>query len=298
MINVSPKQIQAFVAVADSRSFADASSTMHVSQPALSMAIKNLELAVGGRLLIRTTRSLSLSPEGQAFLPVARRLLADWETALNDLHNLFVKQRGKLTLAAMPSFAATRLPAVLAGFNQRYPNINVLIEDVVAEAVHDQVRSGRAEIGIAFKPDDLGELAFESLFKDRFVVAVPKGHPLTARRRLRWKTITHYPLLLLQQPSSIRALIESTLQQHKLVASIEMEAHQLATLGKMVAAGLGISIVPTLCIEQMEAIGAVCMPLQDPIISRDVGVLYRSANPLSAAAQAMLDELSAASRDW
>lgn len=296
MINVTPKQVKAFVAVSEYRSFADASAAMHVSQPALSMAIKNLEQAVGGRLFIRTTRTLSLSPEGQAFLPVARRLLADWEMAFDDLHNLFVKQRGKLTIAAMPSFAATRLPQVLAGFNRRYPNINVLIDDVVAERVNEQVRSGRAEMGITFKPDDLVDLEFVSLFKDRFVVAIPPQHPLQAKKRLSWKAVIRYPLLLLQQPSSIRVLIEKTLAENQLQASIEMEAHQLATLGKMVAAGLGVSIVPSLCIEQMEALGASCKPLQDPIIHREVGVIFPSPNPLSAAAAAaaaMLEELRA-----
>ncbi len=291
-MNVTPKQVRAFVAVSEARSFADASAAMHLSQPALSMAIKNLEQAVGGKLLIRTTRSLTLSPEGQAFLPVARRLLSDWDMALNDLHNLFAKQRGKLAIAAMPSFAATRLPGVLARFNRSYPNINVLIDDVVAEQVNDRVRTGRAEIGVTFKPDDLRDLSFVHLFRDRFVVAMPPGHELVGEDSLTWRKIIHFPLLLLQQPSSIRGMIEKTLNDHGLRASVAMEAHQLATLGQMVAAGLGISIVPTLYIEQMQTLGAVCRPLKNPVIQREVGVISRRSNPLSAAAQAMIEALS------
>ena len=296
MINVTPRQVQAFVAVSDCRSFAEASALMHLSQPALSMAVKNLEQAVGGRLLIRTTRSLSLSPEGQAFLPVARRLLSDWDMALNDLHNLFAKQRGKLAIAAMPSFAATELPGILARFHRDYPNINVLIDDVVAEQVNERVRAGRAEIGITFKPDDLRELAFSPLFQDRFVVALPRDHTLVTAgaEELSWTTITGFPLLLLQQPSSIRAMIDKTLAAHRLQASIEMEAHQLATLGQMVATGLGISIVPTLYRAQLEVLGAVCRPLRDPVLQREVGVIYRRANPLSAAAEAMVEALEQA----
>lgn len=296
MINVTPRQVKAFVAVSDCRSFADACAVLHLSQPALSMAIKNLEQAVGGKLLIRTTRSLSLSPEGKAFLPVARRLLADWETAFIDLHNLFAKQRGKLAIAAMPSFAATRLPDVLAGFNQRYPNINVVIDDVVAEQVNDRVRAGRAEIGVTFKPDDMTDLTFVALFRDRFIAALPRNHSLAAKNSLTWRAITAYPLLLLQQPSSIRAMIDKALASHQLQASVEMEAHQLATLGKMVAAGLGISVVPTLYSEQMQALGAVCKPLRNPVIEREVGVLHRRNVPLSAAAEAMIDSLRADAR--
>ncbi len=291
MLNVTPKQVKAFIAVSESRSFADACVIVHLSQPALSMAIKNLELAVGGKLLIRTTRSISLSPEGKAFLPVAKRLLTDWDMAFNDLHNLFAKQRGKLTIAAMPSFAATKLPEFLAHFKKHYPNINVLIDDIVAEQVNERVRTGRAEIGITFKPDDLTDLEFISLFKDRFVATLPAGHELAGKKSLTWKTISQYPLLLLQQPSSIRRMIENTLTTHKLDATVEMEAHQLATLGKLVANGIGVSIIPTLCVEQMEALGAVCKPLKNPVIQRDIGIIYRKKNPHSAAAQAMIDAL-------
>lgn len=291
MINVTPKQLKAFVAVSECRSFADACEVMHLSQPALSMAIKNLEQTVGGKLLIRTTRSLSLSPEGQAFLPVAKRLLADWDMAFIDLHNLFSKQRGKLAIAAMPSFAATRLPEVLAEFNRHYPKINVLIDDVVAELVNERVLAGRAEIGITFKPEDLSGLHFRPLFKDKFVAACPRHHPLASRKQITWKQITQHPLLLLQQPSSIRVMIEKTLRENHLEASIEMEAHQLATLGKMVSSGLGVSIVPTLCTEPMEAQGAICRPLAYPAIHREVGIIHRQGTPLSTAAQAMVDSL-------
>ncbi len=291
MINVTPKQLKAFVTVAEHKSFAEASLMLHLSQPALSMAIKNLEQCVGGQLLVRTTRRLALSPEGQTFLPVAKRLLDEWDMALNDLHNLFAKQRGKLTVAAMPSFAAMKLPKALAEFTECYPNVNILIEDVVAEQVNDQVLSGRAEIGVTFEPDDESGLAFLPLFEDCFVVAVPGHHALAEYSRLTWNLISQYPLLLLQRPSAIRAMIDKTLRENGLVAQVEMEAHHLATLGQMVASGLGVSIVPTLYAPQLIALGAVCRPLVEPAIARHVGVIYRQKTALSAAAKAMIDVL-------
>ena len=99
--------------MARTQSFAEAAVLVHLSQPALSIAIRNLEEAVGGRLLARSTRRLSLTPEGEAFLPVAERLLEDWDSALRDLHNLFSMRRGKLTLAAMPSFSSNQLPQIV-----------------------------------------------------------------------------------------------------------------------------------------------------------------------------------------
>lgn len=287
-MSVSPRQLRAFVAVAECGSFAEAGAQLHLSQPALSLAIKKLEESVGGRLLVRTTRTLALSPEGEIFLPVAKRLLGDWDGALDDLHQLFAKERGKLTIAAMPSFAANQLPEVLLAYHRRYPNINVVVDDVVAERVVEGVRAGRIEVGVAFRPDDASDLDFQPLFADQLVAALPRDHTLATRRAIQWRTLAQHPLLMLQRPSSIRRLIERSLEKQRIVIRVEFEAHQLATLGRMVAQGLGVSAVPTLCTEQMEALGAVCRPLAGPVISRQVGILTRRRYPLSAAAEAMV----------
>lgn len=292
-MNVTPRQLKAFIAVAECNSFADACALVHLSQPALSIAIKNLEQAVGGRLLIRTTRTLSLSPEGQSFLPVARRLVADWDTALNDLHNLFAKRIGKLAIAVMPSFAANQLPPVLRDFRREYPNINVLVNDVITEVVEEWVRSGRVEIGITFRPEHLTDLNFNPLFNDAFVVALPSDHTLAGRDRLQWADMAGQTLLLLQRPSAVRGLIDRTLADNGIETVLGLEAHQLSTVGKMVSCGIGISVVPSLSVEQMEALGCVCRALEEPVVSRQVGIITRKRYPLSAAAEAMARALEA-----
>src|SRR5690606_1084712 len=240
MINISLKQIKAFIAIAETGSFTEACALLHLSQPALSIAIRNLEETLGGKLIARTTRALGLTPEGEVFLPVARRLLMDWDNALNDIHSLFAKRRGKLRIAAMPSFATSHLPMILRRYHHQYPNISVSVEDVVAESVVEQVRSGKAEIGVAFMPPDSGEdLEFKSLFRDRFVAVLPPGHPLTEHKTVSWAALAKSPLLLLQRPSSIRMLIEKSLHAHGIGITIGFEAHQLVTIGQMVASGLG-----------------------------------------------------------
>jgi LysR family carnitine catabolism transcriptional activator len=290
MNSVSPRQIKAFIAVAETGSFTEACALLHLSQPALSISIKNLEETLGGRLIARTTRALGLTPEGEVFLPVARRLLADWDDALGDVHNLFAKRRGKLKIAAMPSFATSQLPPILRRYHDSYPDISVSVDDVIAENVVDLVRSGKAEIGVAFAPVDTGEdLEIKPLFTDRFVAALPPQHPLADQKTVSWSALVKSPLLLLQRPSSIRELIEKTLAANDIAMTVGFEAHQLVTLGRMVACGLGVSVVPTLSRDQMESLGVVCRTLTRPAIAREVSVVTRRRYPLSAAAQAMLD---------
>lgn len=290
-MNATIKQLKAFVAAAQARNFAEAGSRVHLSQPALSIAIKNLEEIVGGRLLARTTRSLALTPEGEAFYPVAQRLLADWDNAFADVHNLFAMRRGKLSIAAMPSFASSLLPDALSYYCGEHPNIDIAVQDVVAENVVDMVRTGRVEIGVSFDPGEYDDLNFEVLFEDKFFVAAPKQHVLMQKDKIRLHDLQAYPFIALQRPSSIRQLIETATQACDITLAIAFEAHQLASIGSMIANGLGVSIVPSLTIKQMESLGVECKPLAGNKISRNVGVLTHRRHQLSAPATAMRQTL-------
>ena len=289
-LQVSAKQMKGFIMVATTLSFAQASEQLHMSQPALSIAIKNLERTLGGALFVRSTRSLALSPEGQAFLPVAKRLLADWDQALSDIHNQFRLKQGRLQLAAMPSYAATRLAQDLGEFKQVYPDINVTVHDVVAEDVVTMVRDGKVELGLSFDPGDHDDLAFKPLFRDRFVAVVPSGHGLAGRASLTWSAINAEPFIALQAPSSMRELIE---QKTGGTLKTSIDAHQLITIGQLVAAGLGVSIVPSMCQTMMEQQGAVCLPFKQPVTTQSVGLLYSKRGGLSAPASAFMGQLGA-----
>jgi len=288
-MNVSIKQLQAFAAVAKSGSFAEACTLVHLSQPALSIAIKNLEEALGGKLLERSTRSVALTPEGAKFYPVVQRLLADWERSLEDVHNLFALRRGKLDIAAMPTFASSLLPAILAEYHQQYADINVTVHDVIAESVVDMVRDGRVELGVTFDPGDAQDLDFEPLFRDKFVAVLPPGHPLLEKKQLKWRDLQSFPYIALQRPSSIRLLIEQMLQDHAVALTPAFEAHQLASIGRMVSTGLGVSVVPALSRGQMREMGAECRPIIAPVITRNVGMITRKRHPLSVATRAMME---------
>lgn len=292
-MNITVRQLQAFVAVARSRSFAEACAHMHLSQPALSIAIKNLEEALGGKLLVRTTRSVVLTPEGEAFYPRAKQLLQDWDRSLEDVSNLFALRRGKLMIAAMPTFAGTLLPSILGEFQRQYPDINVTVHDVVAEQVLDMVRSGRVELGISFDPGEQEDIEFLPLFSDRFVAAFPAGHPLLGKNALHWRDLRDCDFITLQRPSSIREQLQDTLSAHGITLAPAFEAHQLVVVGRMVAEGLGVSVVPAISADQMAEMGAICRPLH-PEISRHIGVLSHRRRSRSTVSEAMYRVI----QDW
>src|SRR5690606_7981399 len=114
----------------------------HISQPALSLAIKNLEEELGGKLFARTTRQVRLTPEGAALLPQALQLLADWENVRERLRQRFTLPRGHVTIAAMPSFAQNILPRILKEYSEHHPNVEVTVHDVIQEQVVEMVETG------------------------------------------------------------------------------------------------------------------------------------------------------------
>jgi len=290
-VNVTLKQLRAFVAVVQSSSFAEGAAVIHLSQPALSSAIKVLETTIGGRLLVRTTRTFALTPEGKSFYPVALKLLADWDNALDNLHNRFALREGRISIAAMPSFASNQLPIAIRHFKDAHPDVKIALNDVIAEEVVAMVRNGQVELGISFDPGENEDLHFSPLFEDRFVAVLPAGHALLKQKQVSARRLMDSDFITLQAPSRVRQLLSSEFSNQGLTLAPAFETHQLVTIGRMVANGLGVSVVPSLCRQQMHELGAHCRPLIKPSIRQQVGLITRRRYPLSAAGQAMAGTL-------
>ena len=286
-MNPSIQQLRVFVAVAHSRSLAEASERVHLSQPAISIALRKLEENVGGALFARTTRQLALTPEGEAFLPVAVRLLNDWNEAFEDLNDQFSKQRGKVTVAALPTLAAGLFPRVIKLFHEAYPRINLSLHDVLAEQINQMVREGRADLGLSVPPSDAEDLTFEPVLEDSYVVVCPCGHPLLAQSAVAWSQLAAYPFIGINRLSSSRQDIDRLMQSVGERLDILCDARQIATVGRMVAAGLGISVLPSLSFRQIAADGIEYRPLVEPTIRRELGIILSRRHPPSAATSAL-----------
>ena len=283
------KSIAAFVCLAESKTFAEAADKLHITQPALSTSIKKLEEQLGGKLFSRNTRNVSLSIEGKAFLPQAKRLLIDWSNAQADMQSLFAVKRGTLTIAAMPSYAEGLLPLSVKAFTEKHPNIRYRILDVVMEQVIDCVLSGRAELGFSFAPDELDGLEFFPLFDDAFIAIMSDVHPLSKGGSCRWEDVLTQPFVAMNRDSTVRQWLERTSETLKVPMNLVAEANQLSTVGQLVMAGLGVSIVPSLCRDQMLAKGLCCKPLSQHHLVKPVGILRATRRGLSVAAQKYWD---------
>lgn len=286
-MTITVRQLQAFVALAEARSFRAAAERINLSQPALSLAIKSLEERLGGALVDRRSRGFALTAEGAALHPAASRLLDDWEATVGDARSLFEMQRGRVSVAALPSIAVGPLAAVLRDYLRRFPRIDVEIFDVIADRVLALVQDRRADFGISVRPAPGSDVAFEPLFREAFVVVHPPGHPIAAPGRATMADLARHPLIALSRASSVRKAVDRALEAAGLGPRPVVEVEQLSTAATLVAQGRGLTAVPEACLPLMQAHGLRALPLE-PTVAREIGLLTPAERSLPVPATRLL----------
>ncbi|WP_299454010.1 LysR family transcriptional regulator [uncultured Pigmentiphaga sp.] len=288
-MNLTVRQLQAFVLVAQLGSFTKAAGAMHVTQSALSMLIRELESGLGTRLVDRTTRSVSVTAVGAEFLASAERILADIAHAIANVDQWVAHQRGRVVVAAPLVLSGTLLPPLIADFRRRYPGIELMLKDALPDEVLPQVRNGAADLAIGTFKRTESELHRIRLFEESLVAIFPVGHPLARARRLRWRRLQDENVLTLPRGSVFRELTERGYNAAGMVLDPVAEATYVGTLMGMVASGLGIGIVPGYATALANRQVIAWKALVDPIVHREVSVVHRANVAVSPAAQAFID---------
>ena len=288
-INLSTRHLKAFAALADARSFTRAAATCHLSQPAFSALVKQLEDSIGARLFDRSTRNVELTAEGVRFDPLARRLLADFGSAIAGMSDRATLKSGRASVALLPSLAADWLPKVLAGFHAEHPGIELGVTDVLSEACIESVRSGQSDFALAAIRVDTPELIAVPFCADDFHVVCPVGHPLCALASIRPRDVLPYPFIHLSRKSSVRQYIDAVTHPKTFPSILEVD--QLATVSGMIRAGLGVSVVPALTLYQFASPELVSRALRWTGLKRRIYLVKRRDQTLTAAAQRLHDWL-------
>jgi len=286
-MNVSTRQLRCFLALAEARNFTRAGAASHLSQPAFSELIRQLESSVGVRLFDRTTRQVALTAEGEAFERSARRILDEVDAAASGMRDRAALRIGKVSIALLPSLAADWLPAVLAGFRAEHPGIEIAVADVLSEPCIDRVRAGLADFALAATRADTPELRAEPFCSDSFHLVCPHTHALAKARNPRPKDLAGEPFVHLSRTSSVRQYLDAATHPHTFAPVLEVD--QLATVAGMVRAGLGISIVPALTLYQFRSPDLAIVPLTWPGLTRRIYLVRRRDRGLSVAAQELYD---------
>ncbi|MBN9528419.1 MAG: LysR family transcriptional regulator [Alphaproteobacteria bacterium] len=290
-MNITLRQLQAFIAVAIDGNFTRAAQRLHIAQSAVSVLVRELEAELRVRLFDRTTRRVELTEAGREFRGSAEKLIADLEYAVRNTHDLVERKRGRFTVAAPPLLAAALLPPVVASFARDYPGVRVTLLDAGTDQIVARVKSGEADIGVGtFAADDEG-LARVRLARDTLMLFCQSSHALAAVTQPGWSALRDAPLITLTPDSGIRALVDQGYQAAGIEMNIAFEVSQISTALALVEVGLGVSVLPAYAMAWSPSAGIAARPLAEPQISREVAVIMRSFRSLPPSANEFIQRL-------
>lgn len=287
-MNVSLRQLRAFVALARTGSFTLAADSLHVTQSALSGLIKELELMLGVRLVDRSTRRIQLSEVGRGFYPLVDKIIQDLDGVLGDIADLKSLKTGVVRIAAPQLMSCTLLPEVVAAYRREHPEIQVRLFDCVVESVSSRVFSGEVDFGIGPERDPLPGIAARTLFEMPFVLVFPEQHPLAAARRITWADAVDYPFIALQGQFTERLVLDLHASFRDLTLNPSNEVAFMTTALSMVSAGLGITACLPYAGSLVELYRLRMRLLHDPEVRRKFLVFTRDGRSLSPAAESFI----------
>lgn len=279
--NLQTDELRAFVAVAQRKSFRAAADALFISPPALSRRIERLETALETRLLERTTRRVALTPSGQMFLEHASAVLDSLEAAFQRVTGSAAARKGLVTVATIPSAAERILPDALVEFATRFPDVRIRVVDEGAQAVLAQVIGATADFGLNFIGAQEPGIDFQPLRRDGYVLVVPRDHPLARRRSVAWKELANERMIAVSRTSGNRLLIDNVMARMKHRPEAFHEVSHVATLIRLVEAGLGIGVAPSMSLEPAARQEVVRVPLVQPAAHRTLGLISRRDQGLS-----------------
>lgn len=279
--------LQAFVAIAERGSFRAAASHLNLSQTALSHRIRKLEESLSAPLLLRTTRQVTLTPEGAALLPKAQHLFGELSGAIDGLRGTPKQQTTRIALGCLPTIAMHVMPSVLAKFGDAHPEIVVRLFDNSAGEIAARVQAGEAEFGVTIVAANSWDLDLKPVVKEPFVLLCHPKMKFASAPSLTWAQVQDVPLVRISAETGNRILIDDALGTKRDTLDWRYEVQRVSTAVSLVKAGVAATIVPRLAIADEEK-GLRAIPLRAPAVSRTLGIVTRKETPLSAPAKALI----------
>jgi DNA-binding transcriptional LysR family regulator len=286
---VNFKLLHMFIAVAENRSFRQASDQLNRSQSAVSMQIKLLEDQLGVALFHRTTRRVELTAEGQRLLTHARRAVSEWDAGLREIREVVDMQRGTLSLACMPTIAATILPHVLRAFQTRYPGVKINLRELAANDLMEAVRRREVDFGISPLIEGLTEFQFSPLFDDPIYALATRAFVFRRSAAIDLAELCTFPILLNSTSTALRATLERALAAKNLQMQIAFEVVHTHTLIALASAGLGVGVLPKIALPVPLKKSLQAVPIGTPPLLRSVSIIALRGQSFSPAATALVE---------
>jgi DNA-binding transcriptional LysR family regulator len=281
--------LRVFIEIARRGSFRNAANAMHMSEPAVSQAIAQLESLLAVKLLDRTTRSVRISEAGAAFLIDAERLVEGMDLSITALRELAVSGRGRVSIACLSSVVYRLLPPVLAEMKRCCPGIDVVFLDDNMRGILHKIDTGECDVAIVSEDASIKWGLSIPLMDDAFQVVCHTNHPLSQLKKISGTDLARHELVLLRRGSGIRDMLDIAIEKLGHQLNVVHETTQVLTLLGLVEARLGVTVLPSmLCPDPSHGLFAV-RPLYKPSIGRRLGLVFAPGREPTVAARLLAD---------
>lgn len=295
--DLSLRQLQYAVAVADTLGFHKAAALCHVSQPTLSAQVQQLESVLGLPLFERDRRRVLITPAGQDVVQRARRILLEVGDLIGAARQAREPFTGTLRIGVIPTIAPYLLPELTPRIGAAYPKLSVVFREEKTSDIVRELNEGALDAGLLALEADLGgDCAHAEIARDDFVAALPRGHALAKKKRLEVSDLENARVLLLDEGHCFRDQALSLCAKGH-AQETSFRATSLSTLAQMVSSGAGITLLPELAVSVENRRGQLeIRPFARPVPGRTIALVWRRKSPLADAFAKFADTLRRAAK--
>jgi DNA-binding transcriptional LysR family regulator len=283
--DLTSRQLETVLALAEYGSFIAAAALLKTSQPAVTRTIKHVEEVLGVKLFDRSTRSVQITTAGREFVGVAGRMLNDLKITIRSMRELSDQRRGQIIISSIMSVANGKLPGLVSAYRLSYPGIELHVRDGVHGTVIEDVRSGTADFGITYLDDLPDPFEATPLGKEEFTAVLPRQHEFAKRKSVSLSDLKDAPLVSLPGDSRTRRVIDSAAASLGLTLNHVVTVSQFATMLGFVRAGIGLAIAPRSGVASFLGKELSVVPIKGRPLPRDLGLITlkeREASPAAA----------------
>lgn len=290
------RQLRYFLDIARTEHLTTSAKQLFVTQSTLSHGLRQIEEELGVQLFERVGRGLKLSQAGRVFKDYAARALQELEAGRMALADLSSLQAGRLTVGVIPTSLHTLVPSAVAAFNARYPNIHVVLRELLAPEIETLLLGGDLDLGLAFHPAGVGGVDSEPIFEEHMQFVAHAAHPLAGQEQLRLSQLQDVPLVLLSRRFATRRLLEEHLRAAGVQPLVRVEMESVHALIEACRAGAQLACIVPERAADLHGQGMCAIGLQPPLV-RTASLLWNARTSRSAAAQAFADLLIASVKE-
>jgi len=283
---VELRQLYYFVKVARKQHVTRASEELHVAQSAVSRQIHQLEEELGVPLFAQKGRNVQLTPVGRMFLGRVEAILADLDRAVQEIREFLDPERGEVRIGFPHSLGISMLPTAIAAFRKEHPNVRFRLRQGTYSSLIRDVIQGDVDLAFVSPfPENHDRVVGELLLTEELYAVLPPQHPLAGRSEIRLDELRDEPFVMFSEMYSLRGIVLDACRKAGFVPNVGFEGEETDTIRSLVAAGMGVSLLPEMALVETGPLMPAKVKLSEPRVTRTIGIVRRKGEKLPIAAE-------------